>query len=93
MECMVCSRLQKVGIWAWDDLCWLSFFSRFFGFEDSHIPVLEGLLDAVRVMFAVVPRYPNVDVSFEWLGPDIRKYVREVNIICGSARKNRGLVR
>ena len=25
------SRLQKVGIWAWDDVCWLSFFSRLWG--------------------------------------------------------------
>ena len=24
----MCSRLQTVGIWAWDDVWWLSFFSR-----------------------------------------------------------------
>ena len=28
-----CSTLQKVGIWAWDDLCWASFFSRLWGWR------------------------------------------------------------
>ena len=31
-------RVQKVGIWAWDDLCWLSFFSRRWGWRGGQIP-------------------------------------------------------
>ena len=27
------SRFEKVGIWAWDDLGWCSFFSRLWGWE------------------------------------------------------------
>ena len=27
------SRLQKVGIWAWDDFAWCSFFSRLLGWR------------------------------------------------------------
>ena len=26
-------RLRKVGIWAWDDFCWFSFFSRLWGWR------------------------------------------------------------
>ena len=38
------SRLQKVGIWAWRDLGWLSFFSRLWGWGDSQIPTVWILL-------------------------------------------------
>ena len=39
-----CSRLQNVGIWAWDVLCWFSFLPGFWGLEDGHIPTLWLLL-------------------------------------------------
>ena len=32
-SCNTYSRLQKVGIWAWDALCWCSFFSRLWGWR------------------------------------------------------------
>ena len=32
------SRLQIVGIWIWEDICWCSVFSRLPGLRDSHIP-------------------------------------------------------
>ena len=38
------SRLQKVGIWIWDDLRWFSFFSRLRVWGYSHIPTFWLLL-------------------------------------------------
>ena len=31
IDCMVYSRLQKVGRWIWDELGWFSFFSKLWG--------------------------------------------------------------
>ena len=44
MEVYIYSRRQRVGIWVWEDLWWFFFFSRFLGFEDSHIPTFWLLL-------------------------------------------------
>ena len=46
-----CSRLQKVGTWMQDDLCWFSFFLGF-GFGDGHVPTFWLLLPVAGDRYA-----------------------------------------
>ena len=38
MGALCYSRLEKVGMWMWSDLYWLSFFPFFEGSEDANTP-------------------------------------------------------
>ena len=53
------TRLQNVGTWAWDDLCWLSFFSLVWSWR-SVVFQLSGLYCIVMYLYVDIDTHIDI---------------------------------